>query len=130
MKSIARAIFVVTLAPLLTLAPGTSQAADGPFAAFAGSWSGAGTIEVRDGSRERIRCRGGNISGSWGETTRGVYGSLSGRMSRGSIQATAHSAGVNASLSITSSGGRQNVSIRSPGSEVSEVSISMGRGGR
>jgi hypothetical protein len=162
MKSIACAVFLFTLAPLLTLASETTQAAEGPFAAFGGSWSGTGTIEVRDGGRERIRCRGGNtdsgnslklalkcasdsyrfeltgdirydggnISGSWGETTRGVYGSLSGRMSRGSIQANAQSAGVNASLSITSSGGRQNVSIRAPGSEVTEVSISLGRGGR
>ena len=110
MKSIACAVFVVTLGPLLTLASETR--AEGPFAAFAGNWSGTGMIEVRDGGRERIRCRGGNtesgnslklalrcasdsyrfeltgdisyhggaISGSWGETTRGIYGSLSGRM--------------------------------------------------
>jgi hypothetical protein len=51
-------------------------------------------------------------------------------MSSGRIQANAQSAGFNASLSIVSSGGRQNVSIQAPGSEVSEVSISMGRGGR
>src|SRR5262245_57375702 len=161
MKPIACAILVVTLAPLLTLTTET-RAADGPFAAFAGNWSGSGMIEVRDGGRERIRCRGGNtesgnslrlalrcasdsyrfeltgdisynggnISGSWGETTRGIYGSLSGRMSGGRIQANAQSPGFNASLSISSSGGRQNVSIHAPGSEVSEVSISMGRGGR
>jgi hypothetical protein len=160
MKSIACAVLVVTLGPLLTLASETR--AEGPFAAFAGNWSGTGMIEVRDGGRERIRCRGGNtesgnslklalrcasdsyrfeltgdisyhggaISGSWGETTRGIYGSLSGRMSSGRIQANAQSAGFNASLSIVSSGGRQNVSIQAPGSEVSEVSISMGRGGR
>ena len=160
MKRLAFGIAAIA-AGLVALPCATVQAA-GPFAAFAGNYTGTGTITVKDGGRERIRCRGGNtesgnslklglkcasdsyrfeltgdiaydggnISGSWGETTRSVYGSLSGRMSRGSIQATAHSAGVNASLSITSSGGRQNVSIRSPGSEVSEVSISMGRGGR
>jgi hypothetical protein len=133
-----------------------------PFTQFAGSWAGTGIIAVKDGGRERIRCRGsntesgnslrlglkcasdsyrfelqsdityesGNISGSWNETTRSVVGSLSGRMSPGRIQATAQSVGFNASLSITSSGGRQNVSIRSPGSEISEVSISLARAGR
>jgi hypothetical protein len=158
MKAIHSGILVVTFA-LLSFASRPSQAADGPFAAFAGNWSGTGTIEVKDGGRERIRCRGGNtesgnslrlglrcasdsyrfeltsditydggnISGSWGETSRGVYGSLSGRMSGGRIQATAQSAGFTASLSIASTSGRQSVSIRSPGQEISEVSISLAR---
>jgi hypothetical protein len=77
-----------------------------------------------------ISYEGGNISGSWSETSRGVTGSLSGRMSGGRIQATAQSVSFNASLSIVSSGGRQNVSIRSPGSEISEVAISLARAGR
>jgi hypothetical protein len=69
----------------------------------------------------------GSISGSWGEASRNVYGSLSGRMNGSHIQATAQSAAFTASLSISSRGNRQSVVIRSPGSEISEVAISLAR---
>ncbi len=137
----------------------TSAPADAEtFSAFAGNWSGSGTIEV-SGAKERLRCRstntesgnslklslrcasdsykfeltsditndGGNISGSWNETSRGVSGSLSGKINGGRIQATAQSVGFTAGLAISSAGGKQSVSIRSPGSEISDVSISMAR---
>lgn len=71
---------------------------------------------------------GGNISGSWNETTRGVVGSISGKASGANITATANAVGFNASLLIRASGNSMSVSIRSPGSEISEVSISMARG--
>ena len=73
---------------------------------------------------------GGNISGTWNEASRQVYGSLAGRSTRGNIQATAHSVGFTATLSLTSRGGSQTVSIKSPGSEISEVAISLARAGR
>ncbi|SFJ51716.1 hypothetical protein [Bradyrhizobium sp. Gha] len=34
-----------------------SKAQAGPFASLAGTWSGAGTVTLDDGSTERIRCR-------------------------------------------------------------------------
>lgn len=34
-----------------------SQAQSGPFAGMAGNWSGGGTVNLDDGSTERIRCR-------------------------------------------------------------------------
>ena len=34
-----------------------SYAQSGPFTGLAGNWSGAGTVTLDDGSRERIRCR-------------------------------------------------------------------------
>lgn len=74
-----------------------------------------------------ITNEGGNISGSWNEVSRSVSGSLAGRMSGGRIQATAQSVGFTASLAISSAGGRQSVSIRSPGSEISDVSITLAR---
>ena len=77
-----------------------------------------------------ITSDGGNISGSWNETTRGVVGSLSGRATASNIQATANAVGFNASLAIHSSGNSLSVLIRSPGSEISEVSVSMAKGGR
>ena len=71
-----------------------------------------------------ITSDGSNISGSWNETTRGVVGSLSGRATASNIQATANAVGFNASLAIHSSGNSLSVLIRSPGSEISEVSVS------
>ena len=40
-----------------SLANTESKAQSGPFAPLAGSWSGAGTVTLDDGSTERIRCR-------------------------------------------------------------------------
>ena len=73
---------------------------------------------------------GGNISGSWNETSRGVIGTLSGKITGSNIQATATAIGVTAALSIRVAGPALNVSLRSPGSEVSEVTVSMAKGGR
>lgn len=39
------------------IAASESNAQSGPFAPMAGSWSGAGTVTLDDGSTERIRCR-------------------------------------------------------------------------
>lgn len=73
---------------------------------------------------------GGNISGSWNEVTRQVFGSLFGRSSSSHIEATAHSVGFTATLLITTRGNNQSVSIKSPGSEISEVAISLAKAGR
>jgi len=73
---------------------------------------------------------GGKISGSWDETSRSVHGSLEGRASPGRIQATAQSVGFSAMLAISMHGNSQSVSIRSPGSEISDVSVTLARGGR
>jgi hypothetical protein len=150
--------FALTLA-LFTIAD-SALAAD--FRQFLGNWSGSGTITVRDGGRERLRCRGGfagggdalnmslrcasdsykfelqsdiraegnNISGSWNELTRHVYGSVAGRAVGNRIEASAVAAGFTASITLAVRGNTQQVSIRSPGSEISEVSISLSRGGR
>ncbi len=77
-----------------------------------------------------ITSEAGNISGSWNETSRGVVGSLSGKFAGGHIQATATAIGVTAALSVRMAGPALSVSIRSPGSEVSEVTVSMAKGGR
>ena len=77
-----------------------------------------------------INSDGSNISGSWNETTRGVMGSLSGKVTANNIQATANAVGFSASLAIRASGNSLSVSIRSPGAEISEVSVSMTKSGR
>jgi hypothetical protein len=76
-----------------------------------------------------IKAEGGNISGSWNELTRQVYGSISGRATGNRIDASAVAVGFNAAISLTARGNTQQVSIRAPGSEISEVAISLSRGG-
>jgi hypothetical protein len=72
----------------------------------------------------------GAISGSWNETSRSVYGQISGRATATNITAQASAVGVTASISIATRGNSQNVSIRSPGSEISDITVTMSRAGR
>ena len=72
----------------------------------------------------------GNISGSWNETSRSVYGQISGRANANSITAQASAVGVTAAISIATRGNSQSVTIRSPGSEISEIAVTMARAGR
>ncbi|MBR0835311.1 hypothetical protein JQ612_19170 [Bradyrhizobium manausense] len=53
-----RRLLVATAVLFVTaVASSESRAQSGPFAPLAGSWSGAGTVTLDDGSTERIRCR-------------------------------------------------------------------------
>ncbi len=54
-------------AALLIGSTAVSHAA-GPFASFAGNWTGAGTISIDNGSKERLRCRAHYDVGGGGET--------------------------------------------------------------
>lgn len=72
----------------------------------------------------------GNISGSWNESSRQVYGQLTGRANANSITAQASTVGVTAAISIATRGNSQSVTIRSPGSEISEIAVTMARAGR
>jgi hypothetical protein len=72
----------------------------------------------------------GSISGTWNETSRGVTGSIAGKATANHIEASAASVGFTASLTISLRGNSQTVVIRSPGSEISEVSVSLARAGR
>lgn len=46
----------VGAALMLSVSAGHAQSG-GPFAGFAGSWAGSGTVALSDGTTERIRCR-------------------------------------------------------------------------
>jgi hypothetical protein len=48
----------------------TAEAVAGPFDTLAGTWSGGGLITMKDGGRERIRCRGTYEVGGGGSTLR------------------------------------------------------------
>lgn len=71
--------------------------------------------------------QGDSISGSWSETSRNVTGSISGRASGGTIQAVASSAVFSANLTLVTRGSKQSVSIRSPGTELTDASITLNK---
>ena len=71
--------------------------------------------------------RGGAISGSWTEASRNASGTLSGRAIGDHIEAAARGDNFSANLSLTTRGGRQTVSIRPQGTNVTAVSLELGR---
>ena len=74
--------------------------------------------------------RGGAISGQWSESTRNASGTISGRASGDHIEAAARGNNFSASLSLTTRGNRQMVSIRPQAANVTAVSLSLSRTGR
>jgi hypothetical protein len=56
-KYSAYALAGAAFAVMLGLSAPSINAQSAPFAALAGSWSGAGRIDLQDGTSERIRCR-------------------------------------------------------------------------
>lgn len=72
---------------------------------------------------------GGAISGSWGEASHNVSGSVSGRANGAEIQANVAGAGFAAFLSVHTRGNSQSVTIRPHGgTDVALVSISLRKG--
>jgi hypothetical protein len=74
-----------------------------------------------------VQYRGGAISGSWSEASRNASGSLSGRATGDHIEASARGGTFSADLSLTTRGGRQTVSIRPQGTNISVVSLTLQR---
>jgi hypothetical protein len=52
-----QAIKAAAVGAALLLSMSAGQAQSGPFAGFAGAWSGNGTVALSDGTTERIRCK-------------------------------------------------------------------------
>jgi len=105
-------------------------------ASYASEASGAG------GTRIGLRCASdsykfelasnvtysnGQITGNWNETTRNAAGELSGTASANHIDVRAGGQTFAALISIAIRSDSQSVSIRSPGSTMQEVSISLSR---
>jgi hypothetical protein len=74
-----------------------------------------------------VQYRGGAISGSWSEATQNASGSISGRATGDHIEAAARGQNFSADLSLTTRGGRQTVSIRPQGTNVTAVSLALDR---
>ena len=76
-----------------------------------------------------ITASGNQVAGTWDERSRGVGGNISGTISGGTMNLRAGGQTFNAILSIALRPGSQSITIQSPGSELSAVSISLNKGG-
>ena len=77
--------------------------------------------------RGYARYRAGTVSGSWSESSMNASGRFIGRAGGDHIAARVQGDNFSASLGITTRANRQSISIRSPGSEFSDVSIGLSR---
>ncbi len=73
-----------------------------------------------------VTSQGDQVTGNWSETSRNIYGSLQGRAGDGQIDVFVEAAGFAASLTLTTRGNKQSVSINSKG-QIRDVSINMVR---
>src|SRR5450830_35736 len=78
----------------------------------------------------QITSSGSAISGNWFEKTRATGGAISGRIAGNQINVRVEGQTFNALLSITTRGDRQAISIQSPGSEMSDIAITLARKSR
>ena len=72
---------------------------------------------------------GSSLEGSWKEATRDVSGHLSGRISEGRFEGEFNAPAFNASITITSNGRTQSVSIQPRGGDIADVRIELTRRG-
>jgi len=69
----------------------------------------------------------GSVSGDWQESSRGVAGSLSGRVSDGHFSGSVSGGSFNASVSLRVSGRRLSFDLRPQGGDVARVDVSLSR---
>lgn len=62
--------------------------------------------------RAEVVAQGGEVSGTWSETSRNVGGNLAGRGGGGNFQVVATAAGFNANISLRTAGNKQSITIR------------------
>jgi hypothetical protein len=73
--------------------------------------------------------KGGSLSGSWAETSRGLSGNLSGRANGAELVANVAGAGFAARLDVRTQANKQSVTIRpQSGTDVAAVSIALHKG--
>ena len=74
-----------------------------------------------------VTYEGGSISGAWREPSRNLAGRLTGTAKPGEVAAKIDTPGFNANLRLGTQGDRQSVSLRSEGTEISGVTITLSR---
>lgn len=70
----------------------------------------------------------GAVSGTWSESAHGAAGEISGTAKPGVISARATGAYFSALLSLNTRGNQQSISLNSPGSQISSVTMSLTKG--
>ena len=74
-----------------------------------------------------VREEGGQISGTWSETSRGADGRITGRITPTQISAQVNGVGFSARIGIAARGGRQSVTISPTGTDITNVSVTMSK---
>ncbi len=74
-----------------------------------------------------VAAQGGGVSGDWQESTRGVSGALSGRVSDGHFSGSVSGGSFNAAVSLRVSGRRLSFDLRPQGGDVARVDVSLSR---
>jgi hypothetical protein len=69
---------------------------------------------------------GGEVSGTWSETSRNVGGNIQGRGANGNFQLVAEAAGFNASISLKTSGNKQQIVMKAD-SQFRAANISLSK---
>jgi hypothetical protein len=69
---------------------------------------------------------GGQVSGTWSETSRNVGGNIQGRGANGSFQVVAEAAGFNASISLRTAGNKQQIALKAD-SQFRAANISLSK---
>jgi hypothetical protein len=72
-----------------------------------------------------VQARGSAISGTWSESTRNVNGSVSGTATPGQFQARVEAGTFSATLTVTTKGRSQAVTIVPVGTDVKGVAVSL-----
>ncbi len=80
--------------------------------------------------QSQVNYREGAITGTWDEMTRATGGGIDGRVTGNQMRIRAEGQTFTAILSMTTQNERQSVSIQSPGSEMSDVTITLTRKSR
>jgi hypothetical protein len=77
--------------------------------------------------RARVVAEGGAVKGEWQESTRGVSGSIAGRVSDGNFSGAISGGSFSAGVSLHASGRRLSFGLRPQAGDVSSVNVSLSR---
>ena len=75
-----------------------------------------------------VKSQGNQVTGTWGEASRNIFGNLQGTAGGGQIEVFVEANGFAANLSLRTNGSKQTVQISSKG-EIRGVTITMSKGG-
>jgi hypothetical protein len=59
-----------------------------------------------------VDAAGGEVSGTWSETSRNIGGNIQGRGANGSFQVVAQAAGFGASIALKTTGNKQHIAMK------------------